>query len=64
MKYIHENICRKNISKSKKQYNNPKAEVTGISESNNKASVVVMRRTREKREESEVREAKGERCKV
>lgn len=64
VKYIHENICRKNISKSKKQYNSPKAEVTGISESNKKASVVVMRRTREKRVEAEVREAKGEGCKV
>lgn len=64
VKYIHVNICRKNIPKGKKQYDSPKVEVTGISESNSEASVAVMKRTRERRVEAEVREAKGEGCKL
>lgn len=40
MKYIHVNICRKNIPKGDKQHNNPEVGVTGIFE-NNEARVAV-----------------------
>lgn len=64
MKYIHVNICRKNIRKGNQQYNNPEAGVTGIFENNNEASVAVMKRATGRIVKAKVREAKGEGCKV
>ena len=60
MKYIHANICRKNIpSRGNKQYNSPEVGVTGIFENSNEAGVVAMERARERMVKAEVRDARG-----
>lgn len=68
VKYIHANICRKNIpSRGNKQYNSPEVGVTGIFENSNEAGVAATERARERMVKAEVREAKrggGAKCGV